>query len=242
MPRAQRTPPPYIQIQDHFRSQILDGRIAEGSRLPSIAVLAQEWGVSNATAAKAIAGLQVEGYVHSSTQGTFATVGKGAAGGRDLVMHRGHMAPSGYREVVTEGDIRPAPVYVAELLGMDPAAAQVARREWITYDGEKPIRLSVGWWSARLAEAVPRLGTQEAGDPSAWILEDGGRAPRFGRDYFEAREADMREARALGIRPGDSVLASTYLWSDAEGVIEYGEFVLPRKRVVSVDYTIGAPE
>jgi hypothetical protein len=29
------------------------------------------------------------------------------------------------------------------------------------------------------------------------------------------------------------------VWQDDEGVIEYGEVVLPRKRVVSTSYTIG---
>lgn len=238
MPRAQRGTPPYIQIQDHFRTRILSGEIAEGERLPSIANLAEEWGVATATAAKAVAGLQVEGYVVSTTQGTYATVGKGAAGARDLAMRRGQSTPSGHRVEVTEADVRPAPVYVAELLGFNPEGAQVVRRETVTYDGPQPQRLSVSWWAGEFAEHVPRLVSRDAGDPLAWIAEGTGRRPSHGRDYFEAREADVREARALGIRPGDAVLASTYLWSDETGVIEYGEYVLPRKRVVSFSYAI----
>lgn len=238
MPRAERGTPPYVQIQEHFREAIRSGAISEGERLPSIAALAEEWGVAAATAAKAISGLQVEGYVYSSTQGTFATVGKGAAGGADLAMHRGRVVRPGQRVEVTEADIRPAPVYVAELLGLSPEGATVARREWVTYDGPQPSRLSVSWWSGDLAEAVPQLAAAEDGDPLEWIRNGAGRQPRYGRDYFEGREADVREARALGVRPGDAVLASTYLWSDDSGVIEYGEFVLPRKKVISLSYTI----
>jgi GntR family transcriptional regulator len=240
MPKAQRGAPPYVQIQDHYRERIRSGEIGEGERLPSIAALAEEWGVAAATAAKAIGGLQVEGYVYSSTQGTFATVGKGAAGGADLAMRRGRVARDGQRIEITQADVRPAPVYVAELLGLEPAGATVARREWITFDGPQPGRISVSWWPGELAAAVPRLATAEDGDPLAWIFSATGRRPTIGRDYFEGREADVREARALGIRPGDAVLASTYLWSDDDGVIEYGEFVLPRKRVVSLAYTIDA--
>ncbi len=241
MPQAQRGTPPYIQIQDHYRTRIQDGAIGEGERLPSIAALADEWGVAAATAAKAISGLQVEGYVHTSNQGTFATLGKGAAGGADLAMHRGRTNRTGQRIEVTEADVRPAPVYVADLLGIDPGAP-VGRREFITYDGPQPGRLSVSWWPGMLVDEVPRLATADAGDPLNWIHEATGRRPRFGRDYFEGREADVREARALGIRPGDAVLASTYLWRDGDGLIEYGEFVLPRKKVVSLSYTIDPPE
>lgn len=242
MPRAQRGTPPYIQIQDHYRERIRSGEIAEGERLPSIAALAEEWGVAAATAAKAVSGLQVEGYVYSSTQGTFATLGKGAAAGADMAMRRGRAPRAGQRVEITEAGLRAAPIYVAELLGLDPAAATVVRREFITYDGPQPGRLSVSWWPGPLAETVPRLATREPGDPLAWIREATGRTPTHGRDWFEGREADVREARALGIRPGDPVLASTYVWSDAEGVIEYGEFVLPRKKVVSLSYTIDADE
>src|SRR6185503_7525601 len=106
MPRAERTAPPYVQIQDHFRSRILSGEIEEGARLPSIAAIAEEWGVAPATAAKAMAGLGVEGYTVTSTQGTFATVGKGAVGARDLAMRRGWTGGNGNRLVITEGDVR----------------------------------------------------------------------------------------------------------------------------------------
>lgn len=236
MPKAQRAAPPYVQIQDHYRERIRSGEISEGERLPSIAALAEEWGVAPATAAKAIGGLQVEGYVYSSTQGTFATIGKGAAGGADLAMHRGRTEPAGQRIVVTQAQVCPAPVYVAELLGLAQGAS-VARRESIAYAGEQPARLTVQWWPADL---VPELDAAEEDEVLSRIEQSAGRRPSHGRDYFEGREADVREARALGIRPGDAVLASTYVWSDETGVIEYGEFVLPPKRVVSFPYTIGA--
>jgi GntR family transcriptional regulator len=241
MPRAERPTPPYIQIQDHYRSQILDGTLTEGERLPSITAIAEEWGVASATAAKALAGLQVEGYVYASTQGSFATLGKGAQSAHDRIeaIRRGAAFPTGQRVDVTEAGIRAAPAYVADLLGVDPVEARVARRQSVTYHGSNPERLSVSWYPIALAEQVLRLASTDAGDPIVWIEEATGRRPNTGRDYFEAREADAREARALGLRTGDTVLAGTYVWSDAEGVIEYGEWVLPRKRVVSFPYTIG---
>jgi len=242
MPRAERAKPVYIQIQDHFRTQILDGTLAEGTRLPSIAEIAREWEVAPATAAKAIASLQVEGYVHSSTQGTFATLGKGAQSAHDRLeaIRRGADMPTGHRVEVTEAGIVMPPVYVAELLGMELGpGARVARRQFTTYDGPNPVRLSVAWYSGEFAALVPQLETTEQGNPLAWIEAATGRRPTSGRDDLEARDADVREARALGIKPGDTVLAGVHRWWDDDGMIEYGEWVLPRKRVVSFPYTIG---
>lgn len=241
MPRAERTKPPYLQIQDHYRAQILSGTLAEGARLPSIAAIAQEWEVAPATAAKAIAALQVEGYVTSSTQGTFATLGKGAEAGHDLAMRRtGRPFLTGQRVEVTEAGIIMPPVYVAELLGIDLGpTARVARRESVTYEGVEPRRLSVAWYPPSIFDAVPQLETRDEGEALDWIREATGRTPTDGRDDLEARDADVREARALGIKPGDTVLAGVHRWWDTDGMIEYGEWVLPAGRVVTFPYTIG---
>lgn len=240
MPRAERTKPPYAQIQDHYRTHILDGTLTEGARLPSIAEIAREWEVAPATAAKAIAGLQVEGYVYSTNQGSYATLGKGAPSAHDRIdaQRRGAGLPTGQRIRITETGITDAPVYVAELLGVDPGLP-VARRQWETYDAAGTSRLTVSWYPPSITEAVPALGEDGDGDALGWIEQATGRTPTDGRDWFTARKADMREARALGVHPGDEILASTYLWRDAEGVIEYGEWVTQGGRVVSFPYTIG---
>ena len=238
MPRAARTPPPYVQIQDHYRTAILDGTIGEGERLPSVVALGEEWGVSPATAAKALSNLKIEGFVYTSSQGTYATLGKGVQSPHDRIdaTRRGRGERAAERTEITEAGIVSAPLYIAELLGVDMDGARVARRESVTYRGPQPQRLTVQWWPAAL---VPELSVADIADPLARIEQETGRSPSNGRDFFEGREADVREARALGLRAGDAVLASTYVWQDEDGVIEYGELVLPRKRVVSFSYSIG---
>jgi GntR family transcriptional regulator len=72
----------------------------------------------------------------------------------------------------------------------------------------------------------------------AHIEQATGRRVSSSRDYYEAREADAREATAIGVRIGSPVLAGTYIWGDESGVIEYGEFVLPAKRVISYSYEV----
>ena len=72
MPRARREDPPYVQVVDYYRTQILGGKLAEGDRLPPVTQLGKEWRISTATAARAIGQLQTEGYVRTRPQGTIA--------------------------------------------------------------------------------------------------------------------------------------------------------------------------
>src|SRR5215470_7339366 len=54
---------PYVQIIEHYRQQIRDGRLQDGDMLPSGREIAAEFGVSMATAAKVATGLQALGLV-----------------------------------------------------------------------------------------------------------------------------------------------------------------------------------
>jgi DNA-binding transcriptional regulator YhcF (GntR family) len=60
-----------VQIANHFTTQIKAGELAPDTKLPAIAEIARQWGVATATAAKAVKQLQADGYVRSSSQGTF---------------------------------------------------------------------------------------------------------------------------------------------------------------------------
>src|SRR5712692_7202269 len=54
---------PYVQIIEHFRQEIREGRLKDGDMLPSGREIAGEFGVSLATAAKVASGLQALGLV-----------------------------------------------------------------------------------------------------------------------------------------------------------------------------------
>lgn len=77
-PKVERTEPPFKQIAERIRTQIKEGELALGAKLPPITQIARDWGVAAATAAKAVKQLQEDGYVVSSSQGTF--VGSGPDG------------------------------------------------------------------------------------------------------------------------------------------------------------------
>ena len=54
---------PYVQIIEHYRQEIRTGRLQDGDMLPSGREIAQQFGVSLATAAKVATGLQALGLV-----------------------------------------------------------------------------------------------------------------------------------------------------------------------------------
>jgi GntR family transcriptional regulator len=247
-PRAQRVPPPYAQIADHYRRAIIDGALAEGAKLPAIVKIADEWGVATTTAARGVTQLQVEGFVYSNPQGTFVQARHRAAGSphdRLSRVRRGDaLTAAAETEHVNTAEMVVAPVYVAELLDLEPGS-RVIRREWISILERQLHMLSVSWFRPELAGDVPELLEARPiheGGPVARIEQVTGRRVTEARDYYEAREADAREANAIGARVGSPILAGTYIWGDESGVIEYGEFVLPAKRVISYSYDVDSNE
>ncbi|BFP50647.1 hypothetical protein SCMC78_04540 [Streptomyces sp. CMC78] len=54
---------------------------------------------------------------------------------------------------------------------------------------------------------------------------------------MHARPADARQASALGLQTGSPTLAGAHRWSDAQGIIEYGEWCLPPRMTIGYEYT-----
>jgi GntR family transcriptional regulator len=239
-PRLDRPPPPYLQITNHFREAIIDGRLEAGSRLPSIVDIARDFSVATATAAKAITQLQVEGLVYTSPQGTFVAGDKAASTAQDRlrrVRTRGRPETPFESVRVTAAELVRPPRYVNDLLGIE---GEVVRREWVTTSHGRPSMLSVAWFPPAFVDAVPELLSTDpatVGTLTQAVERATGRQLVHARDYYEAREADEREAGHLGLAVGSPILAGTYIWSDRDGdIIEYGEFVIPPKRVISYEY------
>jgi GntR family transcriptional regulator len=233
MPDIQRPIPASVQIADHYRDRILAGELNPGDRLPSILDLAEQWHVAKATATKAVSRLQVEGAVYTTPRGTFVS-------SDDRVIRSPRPARIGKGEKVTlnEAGIVLAPNYVAELLGIEPGAMVIRREEVTTLRG-KPRMLSVDWIpTGHVMAEAELLGPLGPDGAAAVIATVTGRHVTHAQDHLEGREADTREAAALGIPVGSPILAGAHVWSDTEGVIIYGEWVMPPKRVVSYSYEV----
>jgi GntR family transcriptional regulator len=244
MPEIERRVPAYIQIANYYRDAILAGEFSPGDRLPSITDLADQWHVARATAANAISRLQVERAVYTSPQGTFIssddhitrTPGDRIRGPRPV-----RIAP-GETITLNEAGIVLAPNYVAELLGVEPGS-QVIRREEITSLRGRPRMLSVDWIPTNHVMAEAELLGEIGPEGPARVIETlTGRKVAHAQDHLESREADTREAGALGIPVGSPILAGAHVWSDADGVILYGEWCMPPKQVVSYSYEVTASQ
>lgn len=254
MPRVERTAPPYVQITDHYRALIIDGSLREGEKVDGVHAIAQEWGVSAATAAKALGQLGVEGLVVTSPRGTFVAALNAKANSPADRIQRARRTGSAdaASEVhrVMAADIVIAPTYVADLFDMDPGG-RVLRREWVTLETSNTGRtttrsLTVTWHRAELADQVPELLEKDGSKvgPMLPIVEAQVGPFCRGRDYFHARGADSREANMIGVPVGAAVLASTWLlWArnddvDGDSLVEYGESVLPSRHTVSYPYDL----
>jgi len=239
MLRPDRPLPIYAQIANFYRDLILNGELQPGARLPAVSEIAESWGVASGTAAKAIGQLQVEGAVYTSTQGSFVADG-------DVIPRTPSERVRAAKRVKTNGDtvevtaagiVKP-PNYVAELLGV-PIGEQVVRREEITWHRGRVTRFAVDWLSgAGMEIAAPEL-VQQVPVPGG-IIAFAERAKRrkvtHGRDYLRGRASDDREATALRTPIGGPVLAGTHVLGDADGVILYGEWVLPPDLTVSYEW------
>lgn len=240
VPDVKRPEPGYVQIANYYRNAILTGELNPGDRLPSTNELAKQWHVARETASKAISRLQVEQAVYSTPRGTFVSSDDHITwtpGDRIRRPQPGGVT-HGEKVTLSEAGIVLAPNYVAELLGIEPGS-QVIRREEITTLRGRPRMLSVDWIPTNhvMAEAE-LLGPPTPEGPAHVIETVTGRRVNHAQDHLEGREADTREAGALKIPVGSPILAGAHVWSDDEGVILYGEWVMPPRQVITYSYEV----
>jgi GntR family transcriptional regulator len=230
------------KIAEHYRQEILSGALAPGSKLPSNRELAGTWQTTAATVTRALGALLVEGYIVTSPRGTFVSDAPPAtlspANRLERVQRVKSLLAEGETSLVSFAGLVQPPNYVAELFGLDHGD-QVVRREWTAGRGKVRTAFAVTWYPAHFAALVPDLLNTAPGRNdglTAKVLEATGRTITHARDDMHAREADTREAVALGVKVGSPTLAMAWRWSDAEGLVEYGEACLPPRLTIGYEY------
>lgn len=242
MPRAERQEPLHLQISGHYKRLITDGQIRSGDKLPSVRDIATEWDVGQQTAQRAIEHLRTEGLVRTGPGGTFANGSRHRRGPQQRI--RAARFPGAERAEILSAEEVAAPVYVVPILGLlevKPGLWPVIRREWVTFEGETPVMLSVTWFRPESEMSVPELGDPaaqlDAGHGARLIAERTGRAVTWGQVAREARPVkdDGRERPLLRLGPDAHVLAEVYQWASGDEVLEYGEYVVLEGRTVESD-------
>lgn len=243
MPPIQRYQPAWKQIADHFKTEILEGRLSQGDQLPPVREVAADWAVSQGTAQQAYAHLHLAEHLVRTEPGGGTYVDAPRASMSPQQRMRLTAEPSSVAVTVTAAELVPAPAYIRPMFGL-AGTGQVIRREEVTRlaDGS-PDRLSVTWLHPKYRALVPELLRAEplpypkgAGPLIAKRAEiDAGTLT--GGIAFECRLAkdDGRELPALDLEPGAYVLAGVSGWRAGDDLLEYTEFVLPPNRVIEAD-------
>jgi DNA-binding GntR family transcriptional regulator len=217
---------PYVQIIEHYRQEIREGRLQDGDMLPSGREIAAQFGVSLATAAKVATGLQALGLVTPRPgAGTVVTAarppGDRARGGPVLITlaSRTPVRP-GDKARVLEAGMAEVPQAVAAQLGVESFTRVARRRQAAIRDGATAALLT-SWFPPTVAEAVPGLLTR-----TRLIEELDGYRPARGEDWVSARPPTSAEAREFGIKRGSPVaVVHSRRFAADDTVIEYAELL-----------------
>jgi DNA-binding GntR family transcriptional regulator len=245
MAELQRVPAPYAQIAQRIRDEIHSGALQPGERVPSVRELSREYGVSRATADKALSALRSEGLVIAETGvGTkvadqVPTVQTGGVRFRRM-LSTGRATRVGERSEILSAELVAAPADVAHALGIDVGAGAIRRqRRFVDEDGVAAI--STSWLAGELADAVPALLSTDRiqGGTIGAVSAATGRQPAPGLDTAKARLASDDEAEALGLTQPSAVLVVEARLSDEDGKpLEFGVDVIGPDRQWSVGYDL----
>lgn len=237
---------PYQRIAERIRTQIQDGILEEGQRLPSIKELSNSEGAATATVRSAYTWLAEEGYIRTSPRGTFvasdAPVAPTSYERLIRVKRTGSILSKGENKIVTDASLTVPPLYVSDLFDLDPGD-QAVRRQFHVGKGKRRLALAVSWYPAQFAAMVPDLlstNPSKCNNAVKLIQEATGREVTHGRDSMHGRPADKREASYLGLPVGASILAMVHEWSDVDGIIEYSEWCLPPSVTIGYEYALQA--
>ncbi|MGP3691785.1 GntR family transcriptional regulator [Streptomyces sp. IBSNAI002] len=241
-PSVDRTPV-YLQVVKHLRDQIIKGELKDGDKVPSVRQLAETWGISQATAMKAVAALRADGLVesivgHGTVVRTKATLHRSSHDRLSRMLSTGRIYTPGEFAVISVSEMVPAPEHVADTYGIEPGSP-VIKRVRVTHNEEGPVSASTSWFAADLAEVVPQLLSTDRiiGGTAGVIMEATGRTAQSADDRMTVGAATAEQAAAIGLSEGDPVFIGQNTWRDADGdVIEFGEYFFGGGRWMRYQY------
>jgi DNA-binding GntR family transcriptional regulator len=230
-PRADNRPP-YARIAGHYRDLISSGELSPGDLLPSIKTLASEWGVSTATADRAMRLLReeklVQGIPGVGTEVMTRPISLSSGAERhDRSSKTQSSWGVGEKSSGHTAGLVAAPEDVAHVLGISPGD-DVIRRSRVYRDGHGIVSHSTSWIPAEFAAVVPDLTRSErlkGGLSLDLITRVTGRQVVKRIDEETARIATAHDLELLELEAGTvaAILVLTARFLDADGeLLEYG--------------------
>ncbi|MGW1912235.1 GntR family transcriptional regulator [Streptomyces sp. NPDC002076] len=238
---------PYLAVADALRTRVLAGEWDIGTRLPSRARLAEEYGVGRNVVQRAVDRLIIEGLLEGRAgSGTYVRAPR-----ERLRMlrswhceHRGARALGGTPERGRAGSwdahslVRvPAPEAIAERLAINTGDLCVNTQYEFLADGQ-PVQLSDSWEPIAVTRGTPVVLPERGPLAGRGVVA---RLRAIGVDAETVVEvprparAGRAEAHLLGIGVGDLVLRIERIIYDTEGrPVETADIVIPdvRREVV----------
>ncbi|KKC34591.1 phosphonate metabolism transcriptional regulator PhnF [Devosia psychrophila] len=222
------------RIADAIRLDIVGGKLAEGDRLPTEAVLAERFSANRHTVRRALAVLAQDGVVGAEQgRGTFVRNARRLSypiGKRTRFREGLKGQASSLTSVSLSNRLENATAAVAKALDIR-SASKVVRLEGMSLADGVSISRSTTWLPYRrfpdFAERIARFASTTETFAS-YGIEDYARAST----RISARHADVEETKLLGLAPGAILLVSEAVDVDAEGVpISYALSRFPAERM-----------
>ncbi|MGW6557559.1 GntR family transcriptional regulator [Streptomyces hydrogenans] len=221
-----------MRIAEYFRERIDSGALHPGDLLPSIKGLSEQFGVSTATADRAMRLLRAEGLVQGIPGVGTEVLGRPVAlsSGSERHDRNGRTQSSwgtGEKSSGHQAAMMPAPADVAAALSI-ASGADVIRRTRVYRDARGIVAHSTSWIRAEFAKAVPEL-LQSSRLSNGFSLDQIARAtgrPTVRRiDEESARIATPSDLELLELdrQTMAAILVLTSKFYDAAGeVLEFG--------------------
>lgn len=207
------------QIADAIRLDIVGGKLANGDRLPTEALLAERFSANRHTVRRALAVLAEEGVVAAEQgRGTFVKSIRRLTYpiGKRTRFREGLKGQAGSLTSVSISDkIENATARVTEALGLKPGT-KVVRTEGLSIADGVPISRSTTWLPyRRFPDFAARIKDMQSTTAvfQSYEIADYSRAST----RISARHADVEETRSLNLAPGAIVLVSEAVDIDPEG-------------------------
>ncbi|WP_327310138.1 GntR family transcriptional regulator (plasmid) [Streptomyces sp. NBC_01298] len=242
MPELRRADAPYAQVAQYYRDQVHGRQLLPGDFVPSVRDIAAQWGISKATAEKALAVLRSEGLliavpgVGTKVATTLPTVQLGGERVRRMLT-TGRATRPGETSSLISSELAPADDAAAEFLGIEPGAPALRRRRRFSNEDGVVLAVSTSWLRAEVAQHIPAL-LETAPIPGGTIgaVRDVlGRQPGAEQTALLARLASADEAELLGLDLPEAVMVTETRISDEDGEpIELGQDVIaPNQKYVT---------